>query len=276
MTSRSASENSIPFAQVIELINIYSFSAQVVQRPLSDIYRILAEKRSLTQRLCISLLDTLRSLLDALEEMRSPLLHLCSAFETLAQLPGTLVPFHIEIFTALREIQNQAQRVESCTKKCHEYIVASAFPELFDIRMHTIEVIKLFRAKLSRVNTLLRRVLEQKKVLSQSQRHPLSTPEGSKNIPRIASLLGDRTQSSKLAEVSHQIAKEDVDGSAMEKLEQILNTRNTHLLEIERKKTEFLDPRNVPRDLIKEEEAVRNEIQRISHEIDNLSRKSVK
>jgi hypothetical protein len=262
MTSRSViyRKNSLSsaqrFAYISELVDTYCASVQVVQRNLSHIYKILNQKKILSPDLCISLLN-------AFNDMSKPLSPLCSAFKELANLPDALVSFHLEVFMALSNIQNQGSQVEAQIKRYYKYIISSKLHNILELTPTILQLIKLFRAQLIKVDVLLKKSLGRRDHQSQ-------------DIPSVALNKGDGHGKTTVLSVTvvpdpspneREVIVHQEESETLLNLKSALKQYRKNLSRIEMRKAKFTDPRNVPLDLMEQEENIRKEMQRLTSEI---------
>ncbi len=267
MTSRSVTsrKNSVSFAQrfahITELVETYRVSTQVVQHSLSHVYKALNQKKILSPDICISLLNDLA-------DMSKPLSCLCSAFEELANLPDTLVPFHLEVFMALSNIQRHAKQVESYIKKYYEHIIVSKPQDMSELRRSILRLIKLLRAHLDKVNLLLKNALGRRN--NQSQENPPLASNREDGCIRTTVLplatVSDPSHEER-TEMVRQRVPENGSSVLLSGYKSALNQRLKQLAEVEMRKAKYADLRNIPPDLQQQEEDIRKDIRRLNSEI---------
>ncbi len=261
MTSRSviSRNNSVP--TITELVDTYCVSTQVVQRSLSRVYKALNQKKMLSPDLCISLLKDLA-------DMRKPLSCLCSAFKELANLPGTLVPFHLDVFMALCNIQRHAKQVESDIKKYYEHIIVSELQDTSELRTSILRLIKLLHAQLDKVNLLLKNALGRRNY--QSQENPPLAPNREDGCIQTTVLplatVSDPSHEER-TKIVPQRASENGSSILLSGYKSALNQRLKQLAEVEMRKAKYADLRNIPPDLQQQEEDIRKDIRRLNSEI---------
>ena len=249
------------FGLIIEFVEAYHASARIVQHSLSDICKALNKKRVPSREQCISFIKSIKA-------MSGPLLSLSSAFEELARIPDVLIPFHLDIFMVLCNIQSQVAEVEAYMKKYYECTLMSTQQELIELRTETIHILTSFRVQLNKARRFLKNALGKKNVgmYATASAIPNREKENAQiTIDSLTSIL--HSYHEKQIDKNHQVNAHNSSHKMISAYKRFLDQRRNQLLTIEEKKVEYLDPRNIPLELEKQEEHLRADIQRLQSEI---------
>lgn len=257
MTSRPADSRKHPgqrLAFLRDLAAAYSPSATAVERSLSLLSTALRKKQVLSRDLC-------GSCIQVLQEMNKPLVFLCSTFQELASLPDSLVAFSIEMHVAFSRLHCQTIEVLSCLKACYQHIVTSSLQRLQEQQTELHSLLTPFCTQIKSVRRLLRNVLDHNDPRC-GENHLTTRHRGKRIVTVIAQqpdTLSDPSSGEQMTQIPQEMSAWE-SSAALTAYRNLLRQREEQLLDIEKRKVRYIDPRSYPPDLEENEVFLLKEI----------------